>query len=181
MLAALFDRLEIVLVAFASAVNEFLAGPRRRVVEIAREKGAAVSSFGRLAATVRALDLVSLGVDEGDFALIARIGDAESVRVERAASVEALVPADGWLDARIGADGPKCSLFQDGSVRRTADRSPSERVVDRLAVSVHAPAEFALALLAGVIALQGTDGRRNGHHQRSRAALYLIQIGKYFS
>ena len=173
MFLAFLDGFEIVFVAFASAVDEFLACLGRRVVKVAREKRPAVSSFGRLAAAVGAFDFVSLGVDERDFALIARIGDAEGVRVERTAGVEALIPTDGRLDTWVGADGPQSPLFQDSSVRRTTDRSSGERVVDWLAGSIDAPTEFSLALLPGVISLQGTDGRRDGHHQRSSTSFCI--------
>ena len=115
-LTALFDGFEIVFVPFASAVNEFLTGFRCRVVEIAREKCPAMARLGRLAATIRAFNLVTLGIDEGNSALIARIGHAKRVRMERAAGVKTLVPADGRLDTRVGADWSKSSLFQHCSV-----------------------------------------------------------------
>ena len=117
----LLDGFEIAFVAFASNVDKFLAILGRCVVEIAREKRPAVPGFDRLASTVGAFNFVSLGVDERDFTLIARISDAEGVRLERAAGVKALIPADGRLDSWIGADEPQSPLFQDGFVRNTAD------------------------------------------------------------
>ena len=77
----LLDGFEIVFVAFESTVYRLMACLGRRVVEIVKEKRPAVLGFGLLATTV---DLVSLGVDERDFTQIARISDAEGVRLERA-------------------------------------------------------------------------------------------------
>lgn len=177
MLAALLDGFEIIFVAFASAGNEFLAGSGRNVVKVTGEKGPAVARLGRLAAAIGALEPLALAVDEGHLAVVARIGHADGVRVERAADVEALVPADGWLDARVGADGTQDPLLQDGPVRRV-DRSAGEGVVDGLASRVHAPAELALALLPGIVALQGADGRRDGHHQRARTVFCFVNLKK---
>lgn len=173
MLAALLDGFEIIFVASASAGNEFLAGSGRNVVKVTGEKGPAVARLGRLAAAIGALEPLALAVDEGHLAVVARIGHADGVRVERAADVEALVPADDWLDARVGADGTQDPLLQDGPVRRV-DRSAGEGVVDGLASRVHAPAELALALLPGIVALQGADGRRDGHHQRAGTVFCFV-------
>ncbi len=174
--AALLDGLEIIFVAFASAVNEFLAGSGRNVVKVAGEKGPAVARLSRLAAAIGALEPLALAVDEGHLAVVARIGHTDGVRVERAAGVEALVPADGWLDARVGTDGTQGPLLQDGPVGRAADRSAVEGVVDGLAGRVHAPAELALALLPGIVALQGADGRRDGHHQRAGTVFCFVNL-----
>lgn len=176
MLLALFNRLKVVLVAFASAKDELLASPRRAVVEVAREKCPAVARLGRLATAIGAFERVALGVDERHLALVARIGYADGIRMEGATGVQALVPAHHRLDARIGANGTEGTLFQHGTVGRAANRSAGEGVVDRLSVGVDAPAEFALALLASVVAFKCADGRRDGHHQRIGAALYNINI-----
>ena len=178
MLAALLDGFEIIFVAFASAGNEFLAGSGRNVVKVAGEKGPTVARLGRLAAAIGALKPLALFVDEGHLAVVARIGHADGVRDERAADVEALVPAGGWLDARVGADGTQGPLLKDGPARRAADRSAGEGVVDGLPGRVHAPTELALALLPGIVALQGADGRRDGHHQRAGTVFCFVNLKK---
>jgi hypothetical protein len=79
-LAALLDGLEIIFVAFASAVNEFLAGSGRNVVKVTGKKGPAVARLGLLAAAIGAFEPLALAVDEGHLSVIARIGHADGVR-----------------------------------------------------------------------------------------------------
>ena len=172
MLLTLFGRFEVVIVALTAAVDELLTGAGRGVEEVAREDGAAVAGADRLGAPVGAQQRLSgLSVDERDAALVARVSHANGVRMGRAARVQALVAADARLDAGVGADGTQGALFQDGAVGRAAHRAARQRLVDRSAVDVDAPAELALALLAGKVALERADRRRDGHHQRTVAVL----------
>lgn len=120
-LTAFLERFEIVLVAFASAVDELLASFGRGIVEIAREQCPAVARLCWLTATVDAFELITLRIDKSHFAIVARIGHAKRVRMERASRVEALVPANGGLDTRVRAYGTQSSLFQHGAIGRTTD------------------------------------------------------------
>jgi len=102
---ALLQRLEIVLVAVAAAVQELLTRLGRIVVKVAREERTAMADLGRETTTVGALELVTVGVDEGYTALIARVGHADGVRVIWASGVDALVAAHHRLNASVAADG----------------------------------------------------------------------------
>ena len=170
----LFQRIEIVLVTLASAVHKLLARLRRAVVKIAREESAAMSDHGWLSAPVRALEMLSIRVDERHFALVARVGDANGIRMIRACGVQALIATHYRLDAGVGANWTESALFQDCSIGRATDRAAGDGLVDRIAIQVDTPTEFALALLACVVALERAHRRRNGHHQWSSASFYWV-------
>ena len=116
MLTAFLNGFKVIFIAFTSSVNEFLAALRRDVVEISREKCPAVTRLGRLTAAIGAFELMTRGVNEGYFAIIARIGHADGIRMEGTAGVQALISANGRLDTWIGANRPQGSLFEDSTV-----------------------------------------------------------------
>ena len=125
-----------------------------------------------MTATIGALEPFSVSVDEGDAALVARIGHADGVGVVGTTGIEALVAAYHRSDAGVVADRTECALFENRSAGRAADRAARHRLVDGSTVDVDAPAEFPVALLPGEFSLERADRRREGQHQRPRASFY---------
>lgn len=70
-----------------------------------------MTDLGGQTATVGALELVTIGVDERNTALVARIGHANGFGVVRTAGVDTLVTAHHWLDTGVAADRTQCSLL----------------------------------------------------------------------